>query len=519
MANKKIKSLNIGGAEIPVDGLITTNDVDDAILSERCCTYTVDAVSGATYGFALNADGYYESQNKGKASSYAICRVNLNVLKNCDIIFNVINNAEANSDFAVFGTLDKNMTLSNNTTTNVKETFKGRSSGSVVNVIYSNVTAGSHFIEIKFIKDGSVNSGNDSVQFKLIDKTSELRQTLNSALKVDTSGNSFVKGRIYTGTTTAHYNYQLLNRSEVESMVTTSVSSASTKLQSAIDKKLDSAVTELVYTGDPYGNIARFTVNSADDEIILVNNTNGEVYYYGVDINGNEFISCGFGCQAGERTTTTLNELYYNYNGSYMSDGPFELSFSLDYSIGDQGTVSFYAATRRLEAKDLITMPVIQEAEYATITKQYSNSSDTYRVVLTEANLKTGIFATAAQSQAHLYVTLLTPDGNLFAGNTSLADYSCYVHSGNKYNILECGILSHLHDYYPTEEEIRSGIVGHILEIYEYGYNDSDDLGLAKIEYQTSLEIKPSKQTLIEMEIEWEDEEMGTSIFKLIGVE
>ena len=55
------------------------------------CTYTVDPVANASYGFALNDDGYYESQNKGQNDTYAICRVNLNVESTCDLIFDVIN--------------------------------------------------------------------------------------------------------------------------------------------------------------------------------------------------------------------------------------------------------------------------------------------------------------------------------------------------------------------------------------------------------------------------------------------
>jgi len=503
---------------------LTAEKVDNAILSTTLFTYTVSNIEGATYGFALNDNGYYESQNKGKAGSYAICRVDIDVPEKCDVVFDVINYAEANYDYAVFGTIDKELVRNAaNTTTNVKETLKGKSSASVINVIYSNVSAGSHFIEIKFIKDGSGNNNNDSAQFKLIDNNSELQKILRNTLKVDTAGNSFVSGKIYTGTTTTSSNNQLLNRSEVQSLVSTSVSSAvssaSTKLQSAIDKKLDGTIAELVYTSEPYGNTARFTVNSADDEITLVNNTNGDVYYYGVDINGNEFINCSFGCHAGERTTTTLNELYYYHNGSYMSNpyGPFYLGFNLDYSMGDEGTVSFYASSKHLEAKDLITLPVLQEKQYTVISKSDINEQKTYNITLTETNVKTGIFCTAANSEAHLYITLKTADGRLFANDPSFADISVYLtYEGNKQNVLDCGILDNLTG---TEAEKLASIVGCTLEIHEYGFNDGSDCGVSRIEYINSPEIKATKQTLLEMEIEWEDENEGTSIFKLIGVE
>ena len=45
--------------------------------------------------------------------------------------------------------------------------FKGQQSASIVKVTYANVPVGSHFIYVKFIKDSSQNSNNDSVQFKI----------------------------------------------------------------------------------------------------------------------------------------------------------------------------------------------------------------------------------------------------------------------------------------------------------------------------------------------------------------
>ena len=135
--------------------------------SENPFTWTVSEINNASYGFALNANGFYESQNKGIKSSYAICRVNLVVTKTCDIIFNVINYAEGNYDYAIMGNLDIALTLSSSADSNCKKSFKGLQSADVVNVTYSGVTAGTHYIDIKFIKDSSQDSNNDSVQFKI----------------------------------------------------------------------------------------------------------------------------------------------------------------------------------------------------------------------------------------------------------------------------------------------------------------------------------------------------------------
>lgn len=40
-------------------------------------------------------------------------------------------------------------------------------------MVYSNVSVGSHFVDVKFIKDASVNNGNDSIQFKIQKENSE----------------------------------------------------------------------------------------------------------------------------------------------------------------------------------------------------------------------------------------------------------------------------------------------------------------------------------------------------------
>ena len=138
-----------------------------ASLTESAFTYSVSDVAGSDYGFIMNSNGYYESQNKGVNYSFALCRVNLNVKATTNIIFDVINYAESNYDYAVFSNIDSALFLNYQADSDAKENFKGRQSASVVNVTYTNVPEGSHFIDIKFIKDQSQHLNNDSVQFKI----------------------------------------------------------------------------------------------------------------------------------------------------------------------------------------------------------------------------------------------------------------------------------------------------------------------------------------------------------------
>ena len=135
-------------------------------VAENNFVYTVDAVSGAIYGFTLNSDGYYESQNKGVNNSYALCRVNITNPLNKKVYFDCINYAESNYDFGILGNVNQALTMSNAVDSSYKKSFKGLSSANVQTVEYDDAT-GDCFIDVKFRKDSSGNSNNDSLQFKV----------------------------------------------------------------------------------------------------------------------------------------------------------------------------------------------------------------------------------------------------------------------------------------------------------------------------------------------------------------
>ena len=129
-------------------------------------SWSVADISGASYKFALNSNGYYESNNKGVDNSAAVCRVNIHAAKTCTVTFKCINYAESNYDFGLLGTLDKTMNTGySDVSTNVAKSFKGSSSASVQTYAYTNVAKGDHFIDVKYRKDSSQSSNNDSLQF------------------------------------------------------------------------------------------------------------------------------------------------------------------------------------------------------------------------------------------------------------------------------------------------------------------------------------------------------------------
>jgi len=84
------------------------------------------------------------------------------------ITFSVINYAESTYDYGLLSNIDKTLnTNASADTSNVYWNGKNNNSSSVQTVTYSNVTAGEHYIYVKYFKDSYTDSNNDSLQFKV----------------------------------------------------------------------------------------------------------------------------------------------------------------------------------------------------------------------------------------------------------------------------------------------------------------------------------------------------------------
>ena len=131
-------------------------------------TYEVVAVENASYGFELNNNGYYESKNKGVSSSYAICQVNILNVAGRKVYFDCINSGESNYDFGILSKANTALSLTSNedNSSNYFKSFKGQSSTNVQTVEYTDAVDGC-FIQVKYIKDGSGDQDNDTLQFKV----------------------------------------------------------------------------------------------------------------------------------------------------------------------------------------------------------------------------------------------------------------------------------------------------------------------------------------------------------------
>ena len=144
--------------------------------TESSGDYTVNSVSGASYGFALS-NGYYVSQNKGIDKSAALCRVNFYVPVAATITFTFINYAEQGYDFGVFGNIDTALSTAYYAAGSSGATITDTSyklacntstynSSSTKTLTYT-MSSGNHFIDVKFSKDDGTSSNNDTLQFQI----------------------------------------------------------------------------------------------------------------------------------------------------------------------------------------------------------------------------------------------------------------------------------------------------------------------------------------------------------------
>lgn len=129
-------------------------------------TTEVTTPSSVSYGFELDSDGYYTSANKGVTSSYAMSRIDIVTNSDITLLLDCICYGESNYDYGLISKIDTSLAFSNTADASVFKTFKGASSSSLVRVEYP-VTAGEHYIYMKYIKDSSGNSGADTFRFKI----------------------------------------------------------------------------------------------------------------------------------------------------------------------------------------------------------------------------------------------------------------------------------------------------------------------------------------------------------------
>ena len=131
-------------------------------------TYSVEAVSGASYGFALNDAGYYESQGKSGYNA-SLCKIVFDTKGFYNVYLDCINSGENNKNYGLLSNIDVTLSTSfqEDSSSKVFKSFKTLSSSEVQTVDYGAIGSGEHFIYAKYTKYNHNVVGNDSLQFKV----------------------------------------------------------------------------------------------------------------------------------------------------------------------------------------------------------------------------------------------------------------------------------------------------------------------------------------------------------------
>ena len=131
-----------------------------------------------TYPFQLNSDDYYQNTNQNQGDSFSKGRFNFNITnEDQKIRITYLQSSESGYDYGVIGYVDE--ALSNDTSASGYTTLISQSSSTPQEIIIDNIGVGSHFIEIKYRKDGSVDNGTDTLQVKVEVMNAKPIRTLN----------------------------------------------------------------------------------------------------------------------------------------------------------------------------------------------------------------------------------------------------------------------------------------------------------------------------------------------------
>ena len=122
-------------------------------------SYSVEIPTDVTYGFDYDGE-YYVSTNKGIDNSFSYCILHFNGYGTLKI--ETVQNSESGYDYGLLSYLDSYMSKSNSIGDQLYQIPNG------TNTYEYTTDGGEHFITIKYRKDGSVSSGDDTMKFRII---------------------------------------------------------------------------------------------------------------------------------------------------------------------------------------------------------------------------------------------------------------------------------------------------------------------------------------------------------------
>lgn len=170
--NVEIRTNTLSGITVKDNGTDVTSQ-----FVQRTDTGSYEVEEVGSYGFTLNSSGYYQSDNKGIDKTAAVSRVHFSLPTDATITFTFINYAEEEYDFGVFGNIDTALNhnyypAGSSGATISDSSYRLACNSSTYNksttqtLTYS-MTAGEHYIDVKYSKDDASYDNNDTLQFKV----------------------------------------------------------------------------------------------------------------------------------------------------------------------------------------------------------------------------------------------------------------------------------------------------------------------------------------------------------------
>lgn len=152
-----------------------TKQYVDGMISPQVCTPATLTNISTDYKFVLNEKGYFVNNNAKKSAnnSYVLGRVKFYAKNPGTILLSYRCYAESTYDYGIFGQLDQALSESNtddgsSESTKVLLSCKGAQSTEYKTISYNITTSGEHFFDVKYRKDSSTDSGDDTFQFQLM---------------------------------------------------------------------------------------------------------------------------------------------------------------------------------------------------------------------------------------------------------------------------------------------------------------------------------------------------------------
>ena len=307
--------------------------------------YTVEKPSGATYGFNLNANSYYESTNKGVQPSYAMAKLNFTTDGSYKLYLDCINYAETNYDFGILSELDKTLQMSDTVdSTNVKRSFKGSSSANVQTVDYGQVAEGSHYIYIKFIKDGSTSANNDSLQFKV---------RTEQSLPVLESPTISLNGDILTITpVTNATNYKVFSNNNLLTTSTTTTVNLSTLFSESGTYTITATALAEGYSESGLSNAVTYKLQLVTLDLTTLNLSQG-THTIKVKAKGEGYEDSAFSNEVSYTVWPQLEAPTISLNGNLLSSST--VPHATSYAIYSDNTLLTTITTTSVDLSTLIT--------------------------------------------------------------------------------------------------------------------------------------------------------------------